>query len=132
MSEKVITVLVTGSRDWNHEDMIVNALVEIEQANSNCKFRLVHGGCPTGADMLANKFATARENWSTKIYQADWKRYGRAAGPKRNREMVFDSQLDYAVVFSLNNSRGTANCLKNIREYMTHANKNIELIQYRM
>ena len=80
MSEKV--VLVTGGRDYRDEVAIAAAL-EAEAPID----RLIHGGCPSGADIRAWKWAQ-RRGIAVSIYPADWRQYGSAAGPVRNAEMA--------------------------------------------
>lgn len=50
---------------------------------------IVHGGCPTGVDDFAN--FSWDEYWDiipTKVFEADWDKYGKRAGPRRNKEMA--------------------------------------------
>jgi len=50
-----VRILVTGSRDWEDEDRLVEALFDSLGLYSD-DWRdavLVHGDCPTGADYLA-------------------------------------------------------------------------------
>ncbi|MBQ8495398.1 MAG: DUF2493 domain-containing protein [Clostridia bacterium] len=65
------------------------------------------GGC-RGADKLGERYA--EENGiPTERYSADWQRYGRAAGPKRNEEMA--KAADLVICFWDGNSRGTASLI---------------------
>ena len=47
---------------------------------------VVSGGA-WGVDALGEKIAN-RQNISIKMFSADWNKYGRSAGPIRNKEMV--------------------------------------------
>ncbi len=71
---------------------------------------VVHGGCPKGADRLADIFARKVLKCKVIVYPADWKKHGKRAGPLRNLQMVQQSKADVALAFLRNNSSGTKNC----------------------
>lgn len=120
-------ILVTGSRDWTDRAAIAEALRPwIEQAELDGQDALavgrslppapvlVHGGCPTGADALADGLFAS---WGLprEVHPADWSTHGKPAGPIRNAEMV---ALGATVVlaFPLGASRGTRNCMRLARK----------------
>jgi hypothetical protein len=45
-------ILVTGSRDWPDAEMVADILDLSEKFYG--RFTLVHGACPTGADMVSD------------------------------------------------------------------------------
>ena len=49
---------------------------------------LVHGACPRGADAIAAAYAARTPGYRTEAHPARWHRYGRAAGYRRNAEMI--------------------------------------------
>ncbi|WP_031467140.1 SLOG family protein [Sciscionella sediminilitoris] len=77
-------ILVTGSRDWTDTTTIQTALAE---QWGDGKAVLVHGACPRGADRIAHYLWSA---WGGRVetHPADWQAHGRAAGSRRNAEMV--------------------------------------------
>ena len=81
-------ILITGSRDWSDKETIRQALLsftaEVEDPNTVC---IIHGGCSTGADFIANHLAL-EYGFRLEVVEADWNAFGRSAGPKRNAEMV--------------------------------------------
>lgn len=112
-------ILVTGSRDWNDRDTIRSALLtEINAAlfsDGDSWPVLVHGGCPTGADAIADEvwrdLMTRYPPLGTpEVHPADWRKHGRAAGPKRNAHMV-SLGADVCLAFPLGASRGTRGCM---------------------
>jgi len=122
-----VKVLVTGDRNWTDEDLLAQALSAIGHLHPS-NVMVVHGGA-AGADSLAGKVAN-RLGMATHVYEAEWDRYGRAAGPKRNQTMISenpDISLALVVHDNLANSRGTADCLRRILKakipvrYITHA-----------
>ncbi|MBF6132794.1 DUF2493 domain-containing protein [Nocardia otitidiscaviarum] len=76
-------VLVTGSRTWTDRTAIREALTQVWHPDAV----LVSGACGRGADALAEACWT---HWGGAVerHPADWKRYGRSAGMRRNTEMV--------------------------------------------
>lgn len=94
-------VLVTGSRDWSDYETIRAALAAYDIPDAI----LVVGDCPTGADIIARQLWYFRQE----VFAADWKQYGRAAGPIRNQAMV-DSGADVCLAFIRNGSKGATHC----------------------
>lgn len=70
--------------------------------------RVIHGGC-RGADEGAGDWAKS-ENIPVVVCKADWKKYGNAAVPIRNREMLSIHQPDY--VIALPGGKGTADMIR--------------------
>lgn len=104
-------ILVTGSRDWDRPDVIGEALIELVNwyPIDWDDTIIVHGDCPTGADHAAELFGR-RYGIATERHPADWKKYGRAAGPYRNQKMV-DLGADIVLAFKNPGSRGTQDCI---------------------
>lgn len=52
-------------------------------------------------------------------YPALWKRYGNAAGPIRNKQMIEEGKPDYALAFHkrIEDSIGTVNMINQLRQY---------------
>lgn len=69
----------------------------------------VVSGCAPGADTLGEMWA-AENGIPWREFPADWKRYRRAAGPIRNRQMA--DYADALVAFLAPGSRGTADMIK--------------------
>jgi len=76
----VITVLLTGSRQWSDRDTLWRVLDSLLAEHGGV--RLIHGACPTGADQQADDWALAR------IRSARWDWHGKTAGLRRNLVMV--------------------------------------------
>ena len=105
-------ILITGSRDWPDPDIIARAILELNDNNQLDwdTLVIVHGDCPTGADAMAEQFAQ-RYDVQTERHPADWKAFGKFAGPKRNQEMV-DLGANVCLAFPMAGSRGTMHCIK--------------------
>ena len=103
MSESRRRILVTGSRIWDDEDPIFEALVTEHDAI------LVSGACPRGADAIAERIVSGWAGWTIERHPADWKRYGKRAGFVRNAEMV-ELGADRCVAFIRAGSKGATMC----------------------
>ena len=80
-------LLVTGSRIWHDIPAIEQALAVILDRHPEGVL-LVHGACPRGADVIAAAYAAGTPGYRIEAHPADWRRYGRAAGYRRNAEMI--------------------------------------------
>jgi hypothetical protein len=98
-----IRVLVTGGRDYENREAVFKALQAIHE-----KVRIdtiIHGKA-RGADALADEWASSA-GVTVEAYPAEWNKYGKAAGPIRNREMLLESTPDLVVAFP--GGKGTKN-----------------------
>jgi len=77
-------VLVTGGRTFEDIQLLETTLEDVHKSEAISV--LIHGAA-NGADILAGEWA-ARHDIKVVACPADWKRYGRGAGPVRNREML--------------------------------------------
>lgn len=109
-------LLITGSRNhqWTAYDsqallIAVRDIVDKTQKEPV----IVHGGA-TGADTEAAINGQRLFNLQAEVHRADWKKYGRAAGPIRNKQMV-ELGADLCLAFPDHpkgeGSRGTWNCV---------------------
>lgn len=69
---------------------------------------LIEGDAP-GADRMAGKWAS-KNNIAPLEFPAKWTKYGRAAGPIRNKQMLDEGKPDFVIAFPGNS--GTANMIK--------------------
>jgi hypothetical protein len=117
-------ILVTGSRAWENEGLVHLALGQLAFAGShaNSEVVIVHGDCPTGADAMAKAWAI-QNNITQEAHPANWAKYGRSAGPIRNKKMV-KLGADVCVAFPLGQSRGTRHCMAKALE------ANIRVLNY--
>lgn len=114
-------VLVTGSRNWENVDGVIDALREYAVPGNT----LVSGHCPRGADLIAEWAWTKHLGMpqeSLVLFPADWENLGPTAGNERNIEML-ESGIDLVLAFMANCrkrtcrrkeahvSHGTAHCV---------------------
>ena len=84
-------LIISGTRDGKFPKLAYHFEVALKLAFTHKFFEMpsevVEGGCPTGIDALARKWAEDH-GMTPKTFDADWTRFGYAAGPIRNREMA--------------------------------------------
>jgi len=107
----MFSVMVTGSRNWNKVKIIED---ELSLVNSLHKEILLIEGSSKGADLIAKNYAI-RNNWKVKSYPAEWNKYGKAAGPIRNKQML-DCKPDLILAFPTKESVGTKGVIRMARE----------------
>ena len=103
-------VLVCGSRTFSDKEYLFKCLDEIK---SRFIFDVLIEGEASGADSLAREWAELNHIPVLK-FPANWKLYGRAAGPTRNRQMIKEGKPDAVIAFldkPLSESKGTKNML---------------------
>jgi hypothetical protein len=106
----VTRILITGSRNWSDRQAVWDALDLAAAEYGIDTLTVVHGGCPTGADDAATRWAFQR-GVTLDVFLARWQTEGRrAAGPLRNRRMV-EAGADLCLAFPLGESRGTRGCM---------------------
>lgn len=88
-------VVVFGGRDFQ-DDVLANKT--LDELHAIHRFSVVIDGMARGADTLGFKWAKSAGVLSER-YPADWKRYGRAAGPIRNEQMIREGKPDMGVMF---------------------------------
>ena len=106
-----MTLIVTGGRDYKNERFLQRVLKSLNP-------EIVLFGDATGVDDFAEKWAREHRPNNHKRFRADWDRYGRAAGPIRNRAMI-DWALSFdpwPVLVAFSGGRGTASCVKQARD----------------
>ena len=101
-NNKSIRIAVIGSRDFNNYRTAFKLLDRLSN-KYNKNIKIVSGGA-NGADKIAEKYAQYR-GLDIDIFPADWKKYGKSAGFKRNIE-IWDN-ADIGIAFWKNWSKGT-------------------------
>lgn len=100
-------VLVTGSREWTDQAAIWQALADVvRQLPADRDLVLVHGACPRGADEMAHQWACGYGG-VIEAHPANWVKHGKAAGFRRNAEMV-NLGADICLAFIKDGSRGAS------------------------
>jgi hypothetical protein len=106
---EAMRVLVCGDRNWTDQVRITSRLAQLGLGHV-----IVHGAA-RGADTMAG-VAAGNLDLSVDVYPAQWDKFGRSAGPIRNRQML-DTKPDLVIAFHSNieASKGTKDCVNEAR-----------------
>lgn len=101
-------VLVCGDRNWLDYKLVQKTLFGLGKGPHT-----IIDGEARGADSRGNEVAVLM-GWPYKRYPADWVKYGKAAGPIRNQQMLDEGKPDLVLAFhdDLKNSKGTKDMIK--------------------
>jgi hypothetical protein len=103
-------VIIAGSRTFRNYRIVRQYCDKYLQNKTDIE--IVSGGAD-GVDKLGERYAK-EHNHKLTIMNADWKQYGKVAGPIRNRQMA--EYADALIAFWLDSSKGTKNMIDTARE----------------
>lgn len=105
-------ILVCGGRDFSDRGLMHKTLYDIAGDWSDLP-SVIHGGAG-GADLMAGEWAL--DNWlCVEMYEAEWDKYGKSAGPIRNQRMLDEGKPDIVVAFPRANGKlgtGTSDMIR--------------------
>jgi len=103
-------ILFCGDRHWSSYKTICDVMMDYNT-------EVVIEGEAAGADSIARDVA---EQFGIPVmrFPADWKRYGRAAGPIRNTQMLKEGMPDFVIAFhdDIDSSKGTRNMVEQAKK----------------
>lgn len=80
-------VIIAGGRDFNDYELLnKEASLFLSEIENGDAVQIVSGGAK-GVDAMGERFAE-ENSLDVIVFPADWTKYGRAAGPKRNAQMA--------------------------------------------
>jgi hypothetical protein len=99
-------IVVCGDRFWTDKTAIENRLKCLNQQEDV----VITGGC-RGVDTITNNIAK-KLNLMCVVVDADWNKFGKSAGPIRNRKML-SMNPDLVIAFhnDIESSKGTKDCI---------------------
>jgi len=98
-------VIIAGGRDFNDYTLLKE---KCDYYLSNSEDIEIVSGTAHGADMLGERYAAER-GYLVRKFPADWDRYGKSAGYKRNMQMAMYG--DTLIAFWDQKSKGTMNMI---------------------
>lgn len=102
-------IIIAGSRNHKILSEWITRYMEIFKLAPT---EIVSGGAP-GIDACGEAWAI-ENNYPLKIFRADWDKYGRGAGPRRNSEMA--EYADLLLAFWDGESPGTKNMVQHMQK----------------
>ena len=115
-----VRILICGGRhfeEYNFFEACVDSFLENHDFDYTA-LELVSGGC-IGTDKLAERFAV-EHGCVIKVFPANWKQYGKAAGPIRNKQMIEyinQAEQKFVIAFTSVNSKGSLGTIKMANNY---------------
>ena len=100
-------VIIAGSRNFTDYQKLKKECDQFLQDQKNIE--IVSGCHYKGADKLGIQYAIEK-GFTLMKFPAEWNKFGKAAGPKRNKEMAIFSNV--LIAFWDGKSRGTQNMIQ--------------------
>lgn len=96
-------IIIAGGRNFNDYKLLSSKLYYYLDNLKTSEVEIISGACK-GADLLGENFAKETDT-KVKRFPADWDKYGKSAGYKRNVQMA--EYADALVAFWDGKSKGT-------------------------
>ena len=115
--------IIAGSRGFSNYKLLreqCNKFLREKRKTSNI---IVVSGHARGADTLGEKYAQD-EGFTLEIYPAQWKKFGKRAGYRRNEQMA--EVADALIAFWDGSSKGT----KHMIDIMNEKNLLVRVVEY--
>ena len=121
--KKYFRVIIAGSRNFNNYELLkkeCDAFLSDKKEKYN--ITIISGGA-RGADFSGEKYAQD-EGFDLEIYPAQWDKFGKRAGYRRNEQMA--EVADALIAFWDGSSRGT----KHMIDIMNEKNLLVRVVEY--
>lgn len=114
-------VIIAGGRDFDDYELLVERCDHFLSNKSNV---VIVSDTARGADQLGEKYAEYR-GFPVEKFPADWDKYGKSAGYKRNKQMA--EHADALIAFWDGKSKGTGHMINLARE----KNIGVKVVNYK-
>ena len=104
-------VIIAGGRKFNDYDLLCQNCDKALSLQTEIE---IVSGTANGADKLGEKYANEK-GYKIKKFPADWDKYGKSAGYKRNEEMA--KYADSLIAFWDGKSKGTKHMIDLAKRY---------------
>jgi predicted Rossmann fold nucleotide-binding protein DprA/Smf involved in DNA uptake len=116
-------VIIAGSRGFSNYKLLREKCNEYLREKRKISNIIIVSGHARGADTLGEKYAQD-EGFSLEIYPAQWDKFGKRAGYRRNEQMA--EVADALIAFWDGSSRGT----KHMIDIMNEKNLLVRVVEY--
>ena len=116
-------VIIAGSRGFSNYKLLREKCNEYLREKRKISNIIIVSGHARGADTLGEKYAQD-EGFSLEIYPAQWDKFGKRAGYRRNEQMA--EVADALIAFWDGGSRGT----KHMIDIMNEKNLLVRVVEY--
>lgn len=106
-------VIIAGSRSFADYEKLKSVCDSILPNQYSEPRITILSGTSSGSDSLGERYAHER-GYALQRHPADWKKYGKAAGPIRNRQMA--ENADVLIAFWNGRSKGTKNMIETAKK----------------
>ena len=115
--DDLVILGIVGCRNYtNREEFMQHVQKWIDDENDGNLPDIVVSGGAKGADALAKQYAQINRDNNIKYeeFPADWGKYGPAAGPKRNAQIV--ERCTHILAFPSRQGRGTQDTIRKAKK----------------
>jgi hypothetical protein len=123
MDKEIYKVIIAGGREFSDYELLKKKCNYFLQKKKDTHRVIIVSGTASGADSLGERYAQ-EEGLSIERYPANWNKYGKSAGYKRNVQMANAS--DTLIAFWDGKSRGTEHMINIAKE----RNLNVRIVRY--
>ncbi len=100
----MLKIVIGGCRTFNNYTVLKTNVDKLLNNQAITSEIIILSGHCRGVDLLAERYAYEK-GFSVKIYEAQWNKYGKSAGPIRNEIMILN--CDSVIAFWDGKSKGT-------------------------
>lgn len=110
----IYKIVIGGCRYYNNYTAFTKIVdICLSKIKNEKEIVILSGHC-SGVDKMAERYAE-ENRYKLEVYPAQWEKYGKSAGPKRNEIMVKNSNA--VIAFWDYKSRGTKNLITLSKKY---------------
>ena len=119
MDSNIHRVIIAGDRRLDDYDFLREKCDEVLSERIASGRVVIVSGHSRGTDLLGERYASGH-SLQCELFPSDWDKFGKSAGPIRNREMA--THADALIAFYDGKSKGTGNMIRLARDFGLEVN----------